>query len=348
MIAPVAEVRPTSGARPDPLHLTSAPDLASAGGATTTPARVVRMTLEAADVVSFELRTADGSPWPAWEPGAHVDLHLPSGTIRQYSLCGDPRDRRVLRVAVLRQEAGRGGSREVHDVLRLGQVLPVGAPRNAFRWEPSASCTFVAGGIGITPILPMLRAAHEHGCDWRLLYGGRSREAMAFLGELGDLPAERVEIVPADEAGFLPIERIAAAAANAPVYCCGPAGLLEALEALVEPGDGTAGLRVERFAAAAVAPSAGAAEGVVSVILARAGLTLDVPPEQTLLEAIRAAGVDVPSSCEQGICGTCECRVIDGTPDHRDALLTPDERAAGRVILPCVSRAVGGPITLDL
>lgn len=310
--------------------------------------RIVAMRLEAQNVMSLELCALDDAMLPAWQPGAHVDLVLPSGLVRQYSLCGDPQDRRCLRIAVLREETGRGGSREVHDVLRVGESVTLRGPRNAFELAPADDILFVAGGIGITPIMPMLRAAQRANARWRLLYGGRSRASMAFADELQAFGGERVSILPADETGLLDLDAVVAAAqAGAQVYSCGPGALLDALAERFDATGLASRLHIERFAAAALAPVQ-QTQGMLRVILARSGTQVDVPPDCSVMHALRAAGHDVPSSCEQGVCGMCETRVLDGVPEHRDQLLTESERQRGNVMMLCVSRALTPTLTLDL
>jgi ferredoxin-NADP reductase len=243
----------------------------------------------------------------------------------------------------LRDQAGRGGSVEVHDRLRAGQTLTVRGPRNAFVLRDSKRYLFVAGGIGITPILPMVREAHGRGADWRLIYGGRSRGSMAFVDELHRVEPSRVEILPQDAAGLLDLGRVQSeAAAGAQIYCCGPAGLLNALEERFKAANLAEALHVERFTPAGVDGTA------LRVILARSGREVTVGSHCSILEALRAAGCDVPSSCEQGLCGTCETKVLAGKPDHRDQLLTDDERERGDVMMVCVSRALTPTLTLDL
>ncbi|EIP84760.1 oxidoreductase [Burkholderia humptydooensis] len=306
------------------------------------------MRLEAENVMSLELRVLAGAALPVWQPGAHVDLVLPSGLVRQYSLCGDPQDRTCLRIAVLREEAGRGGSREVHDALRVGQAITLCGPRNAFELGPADDYLFVAGGIGITPLMPMVRAAQRANARWRLLYGGRTRASMAFVGELQTFGGERVAILPADETGLLDLDTVVTAArAGAQVYSCGPGALLDALVARFDAAGIVQQLHVERFG---VAPSAASEQsrGELRVILARSGTHVDVPSDCSVMHALRAAGHEVSSSCEQGICGICETRVLDGVPDHRDQLLTESERQRGDVMMVCVSRALTPTLTLDL
>ncbi|NBA98380.1 2Fe-2S iron-sulfur cluster binding domain-containing protein [Pseudomonas sp. R5(2019)] len=305
------------------------------------------MRLEAEGVMSLELQALGDQPLPGWEAGAHIDVHLPSGTTRQYSLCGDPQEARYLRIAVLREEKGRGGSREVHDSLRVGMQIRIGTPRNAFPLAPAAAYQFVAGGIGITPILPMILAAERAGVPWHLVYGGRSRRSMAFLERLLAHAGEQVEVLPADEFGLLDLERIAArAAAGAETYSCGPGVLLDALTARFDAEELGQRLHLERFSAAPLPVVAG--EGDLKVILARSGKEIDVPTHCSVMAALRENGVDVPSSCEQGVCGMCETRVLDGVIDHRDMLLTDSERARNNVMMVCVSRARTATLLLDL
>ncbi|GAA4815161.1 PDR/VanB family oxidoreductase [Streptomyces ziwulingensis] len=295
----------------------------------------------AEDVLVLTLRHPLGEPLPAWEPGAHVDLVLGPGLERQYSLCGDPADRRTWRVAVARERAGRGGSAQVHERVGPGDRVRVRGPRNHFRLEPAARYRFVAGGIGITPVLPMLAAAQEAGADWTLLYGGRTRRSMAFTGELSRYGA-RVTLAPEDETGPLDLAPVLADVSEGTlVYACGPGPLLDAVERRCPRGR----LRLERFRPAARAP-AGAAE--FEVVLARSGRTVPVAPDVSVLDAVRAAGAEVLWSCAEGTCGTCETDVVEGTPDHRDSVLTDEERAAGETMLICVSRCRGKRLVLDL
>ncbi|WP_372660265.1 PDR/VanB family oxidoreductase [Amycolatopsis kentuckyensis] len=291
-------------------------------------------------VVRLTLRAPDGGPLPAWEPGAHLDLVLGPDLVRQYSLCGDPADRSVLQVAVLREPAGRGGSAHVHERLRNGETLRVRGPRNHFALEPAPHYLFVAGGIGITPLVPMLATAEAAGARWRLLYGGRTRASMAFAAELRDRYGDRVELVPQDERGLLDLDAALAAEPGAAVYCCGPEPLLAAMEVRCAPGT----LHVERFTAKADTEAKTAFE----VELAQSGRTLSVPPDRSVLEVVEESGVPVLSSCREGTCGTCETGVLAGVPDHRDAVLTPAEQEAGDVMMICVSRCAGPRLVLDL
>ncbi|WP_321799603.1 PDR/VanB family oxidoreductase [Caballeronia sp. J97] len=308
--------------------------------------QITGMRIEADSVISLELQRPDRSALPAWTAGSHIDLVLPSGQTRQYSLCGEPDDTRRMRIAVLLEPDGRGGSREVHG-LRLGQHVKIRGPRNAFELQPADSFLFVAGGIGITPILPMIRTAKRANARWRLLYGGRSRASMAFVPELEGLGREHVEILPADEVGLLDLDGIVAkAAAGAEVYGCGPAALLDALTEHFAAAGLSERLHIERFGAAPVV--AASQDGTLRVILARSGATVDVPHGCSVMQALRDAGHEVASSCEQGVCGMCETRVLDGVPDHRDMLLSESERQRGNVMMVCVSRALTPTLTIDM
>ncbi|MFC8856940.1 PDR/VanB family oxidoreductase [Streptomyces sp. NPDC057144] len=294
-------------------------------------------------VLALTLRHPLGEPLPAWEPGAHVDVVLGPGLERQYSLCGDPADRTRWRIAVLRETDGRGGSAHVHEEVRTGDKLRVRGPRNNFRLERAPRYRFVAGGIGITPILPMLAAAEEAGAEWSLLYGGRTRAGLAFKRELGRY-GDRVTIVPEDESGLLDLAPVLDdLPADTLVYCCGPGPLLDAVEARCPAGR----LRVERFRPKEAAVDA-PAEAEFEVVLARSGRTVAVPPGVSVLDAVREAGVEVLYSCTEGTCGTCETEVVEGEPDHRDSVLTEEERAAGETMLVCVSRCRGRRLVLDL
>ncbi|MEW2045064.1 PDR/VanB family oxidoreductase [Streptomyces sp. NPDC005476] len=312
---------------------------------------VAARTRAADSVVSLTLRRPDGGPLPPWTPGAHIDVFLNGGNggggelIRQYSLCGHPAARDAWQIAVLREPQSRGGSAHVHDHLREGATVRVRGPRNNFPLRPAARHLFVAGGVGITPILPMVEAAEAAGDDWRLLYGGRTRTSMAFLDRLAR-HGDRVTVRPQDEYGLLDLAaHLGSPEEGTLVHACGPEPLLRAVEeqcAGWPPGT----LGVERFAPARTAGS-GPGE-TFEVELARSGLTLTVPADRSVLETLEGAGVAVDFSCREGTCGTCETDVLDGRPDHRDSLLSEDERAAGDTMLICVSRSCGPRLVLDL
>jgi ferredoxin-NADP reductase len=318
---------------------------AAAPAADVATVRVTRKTTVADGVVTLELTAPDGSRLPDWTPGAHVDLTLGNGSTRQYSLCGDRWDAGTYRVGVLLEPAGRGGSAYVHEQLQPGHLVGLGGPRNNFPLVPAEAYLFVAGGIGITPLLPMIAQAELLGADWRLLYGGRTRSSMAFLDELARY-GDRVQVAPQDEVGLLDLRTfLGAPRAGVRVYCCGPAPLLSAIEiACADWPPHT--LRTERFVAAE--QGAPALTTPFEVHLRRSGTTVTVTPDVSVLDAVTAAGVDVLSSCRRGVCGTCETTVLDGLPDHRDSLLDDEERAAGDCMYVCVSRSRTERLVLDL
>ncbi|WP_326558884.1 PDR/VanB family oxidoreductase [Micromonospora sp. NBC_01796] len=308
---------------------------------------VVRHRERAAEgVVRLTLAAPDGRVLPDWSAGAHIDVILDDGSTRQYSLCGDVDEARQWTIAVLLEPTSRGGSRFMHDNLAAGDTVRVQGPRNHFALEPAPRYVFVAGGIGITPIVPMLAAAESAGVPWRLVYGGRTRSSMAFVRELTERYGDRVAVRPQDETGLLDLDRILADPDPATlVYCCGPEPLLLAVEATCRdrrPGT----LRVERFAPKE--QGAPVRAGSFEVELAQSGLVLTVPPDRSVLETIEDAGVDVLYSCTEGTCGTCETSVLAGEPDHRDSLLTDEEQAANDTMYICVSRSRGPRLVLDL
>ncbi|MEU6641057.1 PDR/VanB family oxidoreductase [Saccharomonospora sp. NPDC046836] len=300
-------------------------------------------------VVCLTLRHPKGLPLPAWEPGAHLDLLLGEGSgglERQYSLCGDPADRSALTVAVLREPESRGGSAFVHERLAEGDTVRVRGPRNNFALVESPRYLFIAGGIGITPIVPMVAEADASGADWRLVYGGRTRASMAFADALTGKYGDRVDLRPQDETGLLPLAGLLGTPQpGTAVYCCGPEPLLGAVEEQCRPWDAGA-LHVERFAPKED-PNAGP-RAEFEVELALSSRTLRVPADKSILQVVEEAGVPVLSSCQEGTCGTCETEVREGEPDHRDSLLTEEERAAGETMMICVSRSCGPRLVLEL
>ncbi|GGX00459.1 PDR/VanB family oxidoreductase [Streptomyces chartreusis] len=302
---------------------------------------VERREFAADGVLALTLRHPLGEPLPVWEPGAHIDVALGPELERQYSLCGDPADRTAWRIAVLREPDGRGGSAHVHEQLGRGDKIRVRGPRNHFRLEPAPRYRFIAGGIGITPILPMLAAAEAAGAEWTLLYGGRSRRSMAFGEEL-ERYGDRVTVAPQDESGLLDL---ASALGDLPdgtlVYSCGPGPLLDAVEELCPAGV----LHVERFRPK---EQLDGDEVEFEVELARSGRTLTVGPGVSVLDSVRAAGVEVLYSCTEGTCGTCGTDVLAGTPEHRDSVLTREEQESGETMMICVSRCRGKRLVLDL
>jgi ferredoxin-NADP reductase len=298
------------------------------------------------DVLVLTLADPGGGELPTWTPGSHVDVVLADGLVRQYSLCGDPDDRSTWTIAVLLEEDSRGGSRYVHEQLAPGAVLQVRGPRNHFALAPAPRYLFIAGGIGITPIVPMLQAAEAAGADWRLVYGGRRRASMAFAEALVTRYGSRVQLSPEDETGPLPLSALLGTPEpDTLVYCCGPEPLLLAAEEACARWPAGA-LHVERFSPKEVGDRASSAE--FEVELATSGIVLTVPPDRSILDAVEGAGVHVLSSCQEGTCGTCETAVLAGEPEHRDSLLTPEEQAAGDTMFICVSRSRSERLVLDL
>lgn len=294
-------------------------------------------------VVAFTLGRADGGPLPRWDAGAHIDVTLPGELIRQYSLCSDPADADRWRIAVLHEPEGRGGSVVAHERLQEGVKALASGPRDNFRFAVEGSpLLFVAGGIGITPILPMVRAAETAGVVWRLLYLGRSRGSMAFLDEL-EVFGDRVMVHPSHERGRLELAAaIEASGLDAPrVYACGPERLLDAVAACV-PEDR---LRVERFIGVGDAVQEGDTPFVVET---SDGTEIEVAADETILQAMIRCGVPALNSCQEGICGTCETVVLGGTPLHRDRLLSEEERASNETMMICVSRCAGDRLVLEL
>jgi ferredoxin-NADP reductase len=297
-----------------------------------------RVVAQDQDVIALTFTAPEGGDLPRWHPGAHIDVHLPSGRVRQYSLCGDPGVTGSYRIAVRRIPSGGGGSIEVHDDLNVGAVITTSGPRNAFPLtvpgygSPAQRFRFIAGGIGITPILPMLARAERLGVEWSMMYAGRSRDTLPFLDELTQF-GDRVVVRTDDEAGLpTAAELLGDCPDGTTVYACGPAPVLTALR-LELGGRGDVELHFERFAAPPVVDG-----HEFSVSVASTGRAIRVGADETLLTALNREGVRASYSCQQGFCGTCRTRVLAGDVDHRDTLLTDPERDAGMMLI-CVSRA---------
>jgi len=310
--------------------------------------RVQAMRYEARGIVSIELRDPAGATLPAYGPGAHVDLHLGNGLVRSYSLCGAPEVHDRYTVGVLLDRNSRGGSRFVHEQLRVGATLQVAAPRNNFELDERAAHTvLVAGGIGVTPIVCMARRLGELGKSFTLVYCARSRAEAAFVDELTARHGDAVRVHFDDEAGAPPdlAAMLAGQPADTHFYCCGPGPMLSAFEAACA-GHGYANVHIERFAAD---PSTEAVqEGEYTVSLARTGSNVKVPSGKSLLDALLDAGIEVEYSCREGVCGSCETAVIEGCPDHRDSVLSSSERASNKTMMVCVSGCKGNRLVLDL
>ncbi|MCO5066689.1 MAG: PDR/VanB family oxidoreductase [Rhizobiaceae bacterium] len=305
---------------------------------------------EAEGVLSFELTASDGRPLPAFEPGSHLDVKTPAGFVRQYSLCEQYADSGTYRIAVLKEPAGKGGSTSMHDALHPGDRLTVSAPKNHFKLAPGAAhYLLIAGGIGITPLLPMAQALAQADARFELHYSGRSRSRMAFRDQLDRAEWRSNVHSHVSETG----QRADLAAifstvpAGTEVYFCGPAPFMDAVHAAaIGAGLGADALHREYFhAAAAVSHSA---DEAFDLVVASTGKRIRVEAGQAATDAMAACGIDVTTSCEQGVCGTCLTRVLRGVPDHRDWFLTEREREANDVFLPCCSRAKSSELTIDL
>jgi ferredoxin-NADP reductase/DMSO/TMAO reductase YedYZ heme-binding membrane subunit len=337
---PAAVEGPPQDAGPAASPAVTAPMMASV--ATGLQLLIGQTTWEADNVLSLRLDSPDGTALPNWEPGAHIEVALPSGRRRQYSLYGDPADTRSYRIAVLQVPTGRGGSVEVHAGTRAGQLITVHGPRNHFPLITGPAYLFIAGGIGITAMMAMATRVAATGGEWKLVYIGRRRASMAFINEVCALSADRIDIVPGDERGRPDLRSIIGAAVpGTAVYCCGPDQLLRAVQEQVAARSDL-GLHSERFTG--TAPGAGAA---FQVELRRSQRVIDVPANRTVLQAVRDVVPAISAGCEQGVCGACRTTILAGEPDHRDELLSNADRAAGAILI-CVSRAHTEKLTLDL
>jgi ferredoxin-NADP reductase len=313
-------------------------------GEETMQVRVRALVWEAPGVVSLHLASLDGSPLPAFEPGAHIDVKLPDGTLRQYSLCGDPDDLSHYRLGI-RAISGGMSSGYVHRKLHAGDLVTVSTPRNNFPLVEAKHYIFVAGGIGITPFIPMMREISAKNGSWTLLYCNRRNEDAPFLAEIRKLGGELS--LHSSEAGTrLDVaQRFAKVEKDAVIYCCGPEKLMLAVEEATSAWP-EGSVHFEWFAPRS------RPEGEVSdsfeVVCQASGKTVTVPADKSILEVLGENGVQVPCSCEQGICGTCETRVVSGEVDHRDSILSSAERAASQTMMICVSRSRGPRLVLDV
>jgi len=312
---------------------------------------VSRKAAEAEGICSLELRAPDGAPLPPFTAGAHIDLHLPGGVVRPYSLCNDPADTRRYQIAVLREAASRGGSAAVHELLHEGERLYVGRPRNLFALdEGGRSHLLLAGGIGITPLLAMAERLHAIGADFQLHHATRSLARTPFRARLAAAPyAHRVHHHLDDGDAAQRLDLVALLASPEPgrqLYVCGPQGFMQAVLAQAKAAGWPDGqVHTESFGAA---PCAVAGDQAFDVLLSRSGRVVTVPAHRSVVQALADAGVVVATSCEQGVCGTCLTRVVDGVPAHRDQYLTPEEQAANDQFLPCCSRSQSARLVLDL
>lgn len=317
---------------------------------TTLQAFVHTLRFEAQDTISVELRPVDGGELPAFTAGSHIDLHLPNGLVRSYSLSNDSRERHRYVVGVLRDRASRGGSRCVHEALRVGMPISISEPRNHFALDESARhSVLVAGGIGITPMLCMARRLQSQGSSFEMLYFARDRRSAAFLAELQALGMP-LQLHFDAEAGGPPDLRALLAQHSADAglhhYACGPTPMLDAFERVCSEL-GHANAHIERFSPVEV-QAASDARSNYTVELKRSGRFIEVTPEKSLLDTLLAAGVKIDHSCCEGVCGSCETRVLSGVPDHRDSVLSAKEKAGNQVMMLCVSGCKSEALVLDL
>lgn len=311
--------------------------------------KVTRRQAQGQDVVVLDLSVTDGETLPSFSAGAHVDVHLPDGLVRQYSLAGDPGERRYYRLGILKDPNSRGGSVAVHEQLQEGTEVTIGMPRNHFPLEMTAPHSILAGGgIGITPMIAMAHQLHAAGKSFELHYCARSRASAAFLDELASSAfAAHVRLHFDDEgaAGRLDLPSvIEAAAASSHLYVCGPAGFMDSVIA----GAGSLGLPASQIHKEYFQVKADAGGEAFDVVARKSGQRVRVQDGQSIVDALAGAGIKITVSCEQGVCGTCLCDVIEGIPDHRDVYLTDEEKADNDQILLCCSRSKSGTLVLDL
>ncbi len=308
--------------------------------------RLIAIQPVARDTSLFSFQSLDRRPLPNYAPGAHIDLHLPNGLIRNYSLTDAAPEPATYTVGIKRDPASRGGSRFIHEELRVGTAIAISAPRNNFRLREDAAHTIlIAGGIGITPIWCMVQRLNALGRGWQLHYACRSRADMAFRQELERMPQAALHCDDESAGQFLDVAAIVAGAPkHAHLYCCGPAPMLQSFETATKdwPRDQ---IHVEYFTAKEPAPSR---KGGFTVELARSGVEYFIPEGETILNVLLDAGIDIDYSCELGICGACEQRVISGIPDHRDSILSEEEQAENKRVMICCAGCISERLVLDL
>jgi ferredoxin-NADP reductase len=312
--------------------------------------RVRSVSYAATDVIIIEFVDPAEQDLPAWEPGSHLEIVLPSGLIRHYSLCGPAQGGGAYQVAVLRVPDGRGGSAELHDTGLVGRELTVRGPRNRFRLVDDApGYLLIAGGIGVTPLVPMARALAAAGRPFDFVYGARSNCTFAFAEELRELAGPRLDLVDEQTQGRPDVARIVAEAPDgAAVYCCGPEGMIRSVEAAVEAERGRVTLHVERFVGSGEVQATQAGDSSFELVLQRSGKTILVPADRTALEMVHELIPNHPYSCRAGECGSCEVAVLEGEVEHRDEVLSDDEHEANCAMMLCVSRARSPRLVIDL
>jgi tetrachlorobenzoquinone reductase len=306
--------------------------------------RLTSVRYAAADINLYEMRRPDNAVLPPAAPGAHIDVHLPNGIMRQYSLVTADGDPHAYVIGIKRDRMSRGGSAFIHDKLRVGQTFEVGGPRNHFPLDETVRHTvLVAGGIGITPIWAMAQRLQKRSRSFELHYACRERREAAFVEQIEAMPQAHLHVDHEEGGKPLNIASIVAAApADAHYYCCGPLPMLSAYEAATAALD-SAQVHAEYFMPKAQA----ACEGNFMVELHRTGQTFAIPEGRTILQVLREAGVAAPYSCEEGICGACQVRVVSGTPDHRDSVLSEREKQSGETMLICCSGSKSEKLVID-
>jgi tetrachlorobenzoquinone reductase len=312
--------------------------------------RVKRITYEAENINSYELVAPRGGDLVPFTAGSHIDLHLSNGMIRSYSLVNDQREQNRYVIAVNKDAASRGGSKFIHETLRVGDIVTISHPKNNFALQENAShSVLIAGGIGITPLFSMIRRLETLGGSWKLYYAARTRFTAAFLDELNALRPNvhldlHVNFDQEPSGRMLDLSTIINdVPADAHIYCCGPVAMLEAFEAATA-GRPPSHVHVEYFKA----KEKPAAEGGFDVKLARSNRTIKVQPGKTILDALLDAGITANYACAEGVCGTCETKIIEGVPDHRDLFLSKEEQAANKTLMICCSGSKSSTLVLDL
>ena len=304
---------------------------------------------QADDVVSLRLAPEGDVLLPDWEPGSHIDLILPSGLVRQYSLCGEVTADGSYEVAILREREGRGASEEVHGKLEQGMVIGIRGPRNHFPLIEADDYLFIAGGIGVTPLIPMIRHVEARGASWTLVYGGRTKRTMAYVDRLVELYGDRVQVIPEDEKGRPDLDALLAGiGAQTLVYSCGPGALLDALTDRAEAAGVADRLHIERFGAAGdadVAPQDG--DQPFELELVASGITVEVPADKSIYEVVEDMDTGLLFSCAEGYCGTCEVKVLGGQPIHRDTVMSPEEHEEEGTMMVCVGRSATPKLQID-
>lgn len=301
------------------------------------------------DIISLVLVPLGSNEFPSWDPGAHAEIALamPNETVyRHYSLCGDYTDKSNLQIAILLEKDGRGGSAYIHQNFKVGDEVMISYMRNHFAFQPRKKCIFIAGGIGITPILPMIQKADEMQIDWKLIYTVRERSRLIFLDQLAKYDADRIVLNGDKEDGYINLDNILSTADEyTSVYSCGPQKLLNALEEKSTQNGTLWDLKIERFTAQPVDNSHNKS---FEVVIHSTGERLQIPADKSILEVLKEKGFKVNSSCKNGVCGSCETVVISGLPDHRDSVLSDDEKADNETMMICVSRALSKELVLDI